>query len=102
MIGKVGQFKKGWEWVTLSDEEKAKLYDKLIYENGRLFVIAYNEAKKIKDEIGIHESQILHVAIALFDKLATQSFSAINSELERKIFMEKKKEWERFDNKYRR
>ncbi len=94
MLGKVGKLRKGWQWVKLSYDEKAELYAKLMDENTKLLKMCYDEAKEICEEKNIVDTEnIIKIARCLFDKIGTQSFSAINSALEKKIFEERQIEW---------
>ena len=68
--------------VVLNDEEEKQLMQELLDSNTEQFKICYEKARDIAPENDAEA--IIPIALALFDKQATASFTVINSALEEK------------------
>jgi len=57
-----------WEEITLTEEEERLVEQKSTEENIKLFKQCIEDAKSILIEKGLNESDIIKVAISLFEK----------------------------------
>jgi len=80
-----------WEEITLTDEEEKAVEKKSKEENIKLLKECINDAKSIVIEKGLNESSsdILNVAIALFEKRASHE-----------IYLKENKAKEKFDKMF--
>lgn len=80
-----------WELLTLSEEQKAMLLDGLLKENASLLSICVKEAEKLDYGTLKNPSidQVFQAGLALFNSLATKSFSRFQDAEVIKTFNEK-------------
>lgn len=69
--------------VELTDEEESKLMDELLEKNIKQMKKCLEKAELIATEEKL-TTGVLNIALALFEKQATASFSVIHSSLEEK------------------
>ena len=80
-------FKNGtrWERVSLTDADKLEVIEKLAEDNKAIMEVCIRDAQKILQNCEFQSQRgLVTIAVALFDKLATASFTAFQEKLEDK------------------